>query len=97
LNGHHGRAFLYKTTLPGDKREQLKTFAMQKMFEGVRYDIRGVILNLFGRVSLNAARYYCSEFVVDCYRQADLVQTDIAIMPGEIPDYINGKLIELET
>lgn len=96
LGGKHGEAFLYKTTLPHEKRELMRIFALCKLFEHVRYDVQGVVFNLFGRVSLNAARYYCSEFVIDCYRNAGVVQTDIAIRPGEIPDYINGTLIGLE-
>lgn len=95
LRMYNGRAYLYKTTIDGAQREDMKSFAMQKLFEGIQYDVGGVLLNLLGIVSLNAAKYYCSEFVTDCYCHVHALDTTIALRPGDIPEYIKGTLAEL--
>ncbi|WAC06570.1 MAG: YiiX/YebB-like N1pC/P60 family cysteine hydrolase [Thermodesulfobacteriota bacterium] len=63
-------------------REQIVTWALDQV--GTPYDFGSVIKNIFGRVSADCTRYFCSEFVFLAYRAAGLVEGKTAPRPGDI-------------
>ena len=63
-------------------REKIVTWALNQV--GTPYDFGSFFKNIFGKVSADGRRYFCSEFVFLAYREAGLVQGKTAPRPGDI-------------
>jgi len=63
-------------------REKIVTWALGQV--GTPYDFHSVFKNIFGRVSVDCQKYFCSEYVFLAYQAAGLVQGDTAPRPGDI-------------
>lgn len=63
-------------------RAGIEQWAMCKI--GVKYDYGNLVSQIFGRVSLDARKFFCSEFVHAAYASVGLLPSDIpALQPGE--------------
>lgn len=79
LRHYDGKAWWYRLKPQYDcKRDVIGTWAFDKLSQGVGYDFGGVLGQLFGRVSLDAGRYFCSELVDDAYIRAGVIMPDPA-------------------
>jgi len=63
-------------------REKIVTWALDQV--GTPYDFHSLFKNIFGRVSADCTRYFCSEYIFLAYRTAGLVQGKTAPRPGDI-------------
>jgi len=68
-----------------DLRDSIGCWAFDELAKHIDYDFGGVIGQLFGRVNLDAKKYFCSEFVDHAYIQAGIIPPDPsgARRPGE--------------
>lgn len=79
----HGEAYLFSLKEEhNDKRDQIISWAMGKM--GTPYDFHGVFRNIFGRVSSDVKRLFCSEYVYESYKEAGIVGEQKAPRPGDL-------------
>jgi hypothetical protein len=99
LISYQGRAFLYHTRALPFKRDKMWEFAISHCAKGMPYDYRGLLNNMFGRVSSDAAKFFCSEFVWAAWVHAGYVEaTEKAPRPGDLPewDFYRGELTEID-
>lgn len=106
-----GGAWLFQPEGLGEPQiDKLRVSALVNVALQVRYDFKGLLENMLGRVSMDARRYFCSEHVWHEWNQAGVltpaVLTDIgarqhaegkAPRPGDIPRWIRGSLMDLRT
>ena len=59
-----------------DKRDVIGEWAFNELSQHKSYDFGGVVAQLWGRVSLDSKRYYCSEIVDAAYIEAGILQPD---------------------
>jgi hypothetical protein len=64
-----------------DKREEIGNWAFSNI--GVKYDVKGVFQQIFGRISADARTYFCSEYNYFAYKNVDI--------PMNVPLDNNGK------
>lgn len=86
LERHHGEAYWSALDPRFDGyRSRLLGWALDKV--GTEYDYGSLFKQLFASVSLNAERYFCSEFVQDAWECAEIIpRQDRAIQPGGFDD-----------
>lgn len=98
LKEYKGRAFLYHTRALPFQRDIMWKFAMDNCAKGMPYDYRGLLNNMFGRVSQDSKLFFCSEFVWEAWIRGNYVEaTEKAPRPGDIPewDFFRGELTEI--
>jgi hypothetical protein len=109
LSGTRGGAWLFQPDGLGDDQiAWLRASALVNAARQVRYDFKGLLANVLGRVSVDARRYFCSEHVWHEWDQAGLLMPDVltetgfrqhergkAPRPGDIPRWIRGTLLDL--
>jgi uncharacterized protein YycO len=61
-----------------DVRNAIGIWAFDELAKHKEYDFQGVAAQLFGRVSLDAKRYFCSELIDAAYISAGIIQPDPA-------------------
>lgn len=86
LRGYEGKMWLYPLKEELDEyREVIISKALAD--EGVKYDYASLIKQAIGRVSVNADRYFCSEFCYSAYKKAGVPMPDLesAPRPGDLP------------
>lgn len=68
-----------------DKRDGIGEWAFNELSQHKKYDFGGVVAQLWGRVSLDSRKYFCSEIVDAAYIEAGILQPDPkgARRPGE--------------
>lgn len=103
LAEYRGQAYVFRPVLSPRQQNAIRLFATDKTAEGVRYDYKGLFANIFGRISMDARRYICSEFVWAAWLHANAV-ADIgkAPRPGDIVPWarkhrLGGDLVQVET
>ena len=66
-------------------------------FEGVKYDLRGLLRNALGWVSMNAFQMFCSELDFFGYREMGIVHGNVAPRPSNLftdyPIFCEPKLL----
>lgn len=104
-----GRVFLFQPHCLWESSQQMiRHDVLGALARGVKYDYKGLFANLFGRVSNNASRYFCSEFVWVKWGKggvlgngnltdagAAALKRNKAPRPGDIPLWVNGELTEI--
>jgi hypothetical protein len=67
------------------KRNEIGEWAFNELAKHKKYDFGGVIAQLFGRASLDAHRYYCSELIDAAYIETGIIKPDPkgARVPGD--------------
>jgi hypothetical protein len=97
LRGYKGRCFVLIPEISLGQESVVKAFAMGECGSGKGYDFLGLFGNVFGRVSANARRYFCSEFVYAALVEAGVCPPlDHAPRPGDLPEWIGGQLYEIQ-
>lgn len=101
LKNHRGETFWFKPIgLSHSARTRIGTSALDVCARGIPYDYGSLFRNMLGRVSLNARRYFCSEFIWDMWRKAPFFQAVMgpvtAPRPGDIPVWIKGQLTRID-
>lgn len=68
-----------------DKREGIGEWAFQELSQHKAYDFGGVVAQLWGRVSLDARKYFCSEWIDAAYIEAGIIKPNPrgSRVPGE--------------
>jgi hypothetical protein len=85
LAGYSGRARVWMPPVRPFQQTACRQFAVDRCADGIRYDYGGLFANILGRVSRDASRYICSEFVWDALVHTGVVHgTDRAPRPGDI-------------
>lgn len=103
LAEYAGQAYVFRPVLSRRQQNAIRLFAMDKAAEGVRYDYGGLFANIFGRISMDARRYICSEFVWAAWLHANAVANiGKAPRPGDIVPWakkhkLRGDLVQVET
>lgn len=109
LESTRGEAWLFHPEGLGQAEEdRLRESALLNCAKGVGYDYGGALANLFGRVSMDAQRYFCSEhvwhewgragvltFATLTPRGAESRARGLAPRPGDIPRWIYGTCTQL--
>ena len=96
IRGYDGDVHVLQPFMPDHSRLAVFNFAFSRLADGVGYDYGGLIANIFGRVSSDARRYFCSEFAYAALAQCGVVEKrEKAPRPGDLPEWIIGKLLEL--
>ncbi|SDB03706.1 hypothetical protein SAMN05660653_00169 [Desulfonatronum thiosulfatophilum] len=104
-----GRAFIFQPrTLYGYSQDKIRSDALTATARGVGYDFKGLFANVFGRVSTDAKRYFCSEVVWRKWDMAGVLRYDNltesgqaalkagqAPRPGDLPLWVNGTAREI--
>lgn len=79
LQHYDGKAWWWKLKPQfDDLRDKIGAWAFENLAMHIGYDFTGVLGQLFRRVSLDAKRYYCSEFVDAAYIHAGVIAPDPA-------------------
>lgn len=89
--------FRPKWIMPTMRRCLVKQ-AMDATSLEIGYDFKGLFANAVGRVSTDAKRYFCSEFVWDTWTRCGIAPdwSVTAPRPGDIPNRIAGYLYRIE-
>jgi hypothetical protein len=95
LKGYDGEAYLFRVGLDEEKAEEVVQVALTACALGVRYDYKSLFRNIVGRVSLDARRYFCSEFVYDIWKKIGIADGDVAPRPGDLVNLIDGELVKI--
>ena len=70
-----------------DKRMDIGNWAFQRI--GVKYDYIGLFRQIFGRISANTDRFFCSEFVYYAWKSVGIKMNEdnlgLAPRPGDLP------------
>lgn len=84
LVNHSGSAWWYPLKPEYDSlRSKIAGWAVSQV--GIGYDYKSLWKNMFGKVSADARRFFCSEYVAMSYQAAGLLQgLSLAPRPGEI-------------
>lgn len=102
VKGYNGRVFAFRPYgLTKSAQGRVKSFAIDQCARGIRYDYKGLLANIFGRVSEDARRYFCSEFAALALEQAGVYRSAPflgfhAARPGDIPKWFVGETREIE-
>ena len=60
------------------KRDELGDWVFNELSQHKHYDFGGVVAQLWGRVSLDSRKYYCSEVIDAAYIEAGIIKPDPA-------------------
>ena len=89
----HGQAYLFQPSgITERQRETCHTLAILAAAEGYEYDSWGVLKNIFGRVFVDAEKFFCTEVGWWLWKEGGFVSGEIAPRPGDIPEWIDGEL-----
>jgi len=86
IERYHGAAWWYSLKKePKKPLDKMGEWALTEVSKGIKYDFADLIKQAFGRVSLDAKRWFCSEVVDACYIEHGIIQPDPdgARRPGE--------------
>jgi hypothetical protein len=79
LQHYDGRAIWYGLKSEYDcKRDQIGEWAFCELSKHKKYDFGGLFAQLWGRVSLDSRKYFCSEVIDFAYIDAGIIQPDPA-------------------
>jgi uncharacterized protein YycO len=98
LENYDGEAFWFHVEMTEDQRSQILDFALTNCASGIPYDYESLFKNMLGRVSADATRYFCSEFVFDAWVHAGVTSyppSGSAPRPGDIPKWAKGILTQI--
>lgn len=95
MYGYNGRTFAMVNDLDTHQQAIVREFAMEQCGKGVRYDYRGLFRNIFGRVSQDADKFFCSEFVCAALRLAQGCSRPNAPRPGDLPRCCKRNVVEV--
>ncbi len=109
LESTRGEAWLFHPDgLGAAEEDRLRESALLNCAKGAGYDYGGFLANLFGRVSMDAQRYFCSEHVWSEWKTAGVLtfaaltplgaeshMLRLAPRPGDIPRWIYGTRTQL--
>lgn len=94
-----GEAYWLPTDMTIGQMSKSREHALLECARGIPYDYGSLFKNIFGRVSSNARKYFCSEFVWLNWVYAGYVRTDekilVAPRPGDLPTNIDVKPIRI--
>lgn len=88
LKTFKGKVFWYPLKSQYDnKRDAIAKWALLQI--GKKYDYKSLFKNIIGKVSVDAKKYFCSEFCFDVLRQPhiQILSGQIAPRPGEFGQY----------
>lgn len=110
IDTYSGEKFLFK---PNNKSDDIKSNIQEESLLQVssqkKYDYSGLFRNIFGRISLDADEFFCSELVWYMWlktglldSKSNLTETGLnklnqnkAPRPGDIPKWVHGKLMKI--
>jgi hypothetical protein len=99
LQKYQGRVIWYGLKKEyDDKRDAIGEWAFNELSQHKSYDFGGVIAQLWGKVSLDSKKYYCSELIDAAYQAVGIIQPDPkgARVPGDfVPLGIFGSQAHL--
>jgi len=79
LQHYDGRVIWYGLKQEYDcKRDEIGEWAFNELSQHKSYDFGGVVAQLWGRVSLDSKKYYCSEIIDAAYIEAGIIKPDPA-------------------
>lgn len=90
---HRGRAYwlhlkmMHSPAIDELVRFRLKHHAEDMAEKNIRYDWGSLVKNLFGKVSANAKRLFCSEAAFLLYKQENIVDGEKTPRPGQWAQY----------
>jgi hypothetical protein len=103
-----GTVFLFQVNNHYDDSEAaIRRDASVALAHGIKYDYKSLFMNMMGRVSNDASRYFCSEFVWEKWRKSGMLRGNMTALglkmlekkraprPGDIPLWVHGKTTEL--
>ena len=97
LKHYKGEAFiLVPDDITDEVAEKITVLALEKCAEHVKYDFKSLVKNIFGRVSLSARQFFCSEWVWWVRVKLGLSKNSVAPRPADLPKLIPGKIYKLE-
>ncbi|SFM85060.1 YiiX/YebB-like N1pC/P60 family cysteine hydrolase [Thermodesulforhabdus norvegica] len=99
LEHYNGRAYWFHIDVDEKAESAIIDYALTMCASGIPYDYGSLIKNIFGRVSADATRFFCSEFVFNTWVEAGILSmppSGKAPRPGDIPKWVRGILTELE-
>ena len=67
------------------KRDLIAQWALEKV--GIKYDYKSLFKNIFGHVSADAKKFFCSEYYYLALKSAGIVPDGKAPRPGEFAKY----------
>lgn len=95
-----GEAFWLPVGMIVEEVLKSREHAMTECAKAVPYDYESLFKNIFGRVSNDAQKYFCSEFVWLNWIQSGRIPLDkiklSAPRPGDLPGLIDGIPIRIE-
>lgn len=79
LQHYAGRVIWYGLKKEYDsKRDEIGEWAFNELAQHKSYDFGGVVAQLWGRVSLDSRKYFCSEIIDAAYIEAGIIKPDPA-------------------
>lgn len=99
LEKYNGKAFWQHVRATPEERGRAWAFAINACSRDIPYDYGSLFRNIFGRVSSNARKYFCSEFVWCALVASGIVQDreGKAPRPGDLPSWIgSGTITEIK-
>lgn len=95
LREYHGEVYWIPLRSEYDHlRGGIITWALGKV--GTPYDFHSLFKNILGRVSAEATRLFCSEYVFLAWKEAGLPVSGKAPRPGDIPEMdILGRMLKI--
>lgn len=79
LQHYDGKAIWYGLKKEYEsKRNDIGEWAFNELAQHKQYDFGGVVAQLWGRVSLDSRKYYCSEIIDTAYIEASIIKPDPA-------------------
>ncbi len=98
LANYNGEAYWFHINTTEKQRLSILEFALTKCASGIKYDFGSLVKNMLGRVSMDAHRYFCSEFVFHTWKQANLVTPflTVAPRPGDLPGLLAGVITKIK-
>lgn len=98
LENYDGEAFWFHVEMTEEQRSQILDFALTTCASGIPYDYESLFKNILGRVSADATKYFCSEFVFDAWVHAGVTYyppSGSAPRPGDIPNWVKGVFMKI--
>jgi len=88
IKGSDSRWFWLKTNMTEDQRFLSREIALLWSAKGIKYDFQGLVANAFGRVSLDASEFWCSEWLDFDWTQCGFIDWGMhGMRPWDIPQY----------
>ena len=83
LKYYKGEAWHFPLKCSDEQRYKIREWALINCDE--KYDYGSLFRNIFGRVSLDAKRFFCSEYYIAACVYAGVIDTTIAFRPADFP------------